>query len=99
MKKQRDILFILISGFILTVIWIAATVKHNVDTSTVSKDLQIEVQPIEPNFDLKTLGKIKERHNVDPSFEIGAHIASSSSVSPTPTITITPTGSASVSAR
>lgn len=103
MKRQKDLLLLLISGFILTVIWIVATVKHNIDTSTISDALRVEVTSIVPKFDTKTLDVIKSKTNVDPRFEVQTPLASPSAATPTPTkipsITVTPTGTASKSAR
>lgn len=105
MKRQRDILFLLISGFILTAIWISSAVYHNYASSTITDALQLEINPIDPRFDTKTLDQIKSRNDIEPVFE--AQVASNSAPTPTPTseilkttrVTITPTISASPSAR
>ena len=103
MKKHKDILVLVISGFSLTVIWIASNVYHNHATSTVSETLQLQVNPIEPRFDTDTLERIKLRKVVDPKFE-AQPVASPSAPSQTPantssTPTLTPSLSATPSGR
>lgn len=86
--KQKDILFIFISSFIVVVAWISFNIYHIWATSTVSEDLQLELTPIAPAFDARTMGQLKTRENINPIFESQA----SASASPTPVkITLTPT--------
>lgn len=88
--KQKDILFIFISSFIVVAAWIGFNIYHIWATSTVSEDLQLELTPIAPAFDDQTMGQLKTRENINPIF---ASQASASAV-PTPIQKIvTPTAS------
>jgi hypothetical protein len=68
--KKKDILVILIPSFICVLAWIIFSVIHSYLSPTVSKSINIEVTPIEPNFDTKTLELIKQRQVIEPIFEI-----------------------------
>ncbi len=84
MKRiEKDILFVLISSFVLTVAWIGFNLYHKWATSTISSSLQIQIKPIEPDFDLKTLEKLKTREKISP-------VSEAKSLSPT----VSPTGTA-----
>ena len=61
---QKDILIFTISMFAIVVLWISFNVFHTWATSTVSKDLQIQIVPIEAKFDVETLNKLKNRQKV-----------------------------------
>ena len=65
-RVEKDILFILISGFILTLLWIGFNLHHRWVTTTISEDMQLQIAPIAPNFDLATLEKLKKRDKVAP---------------------------------
>ncbi len=82
-RVERDILFVLISSFVLTVAWVGFNLYHKWATSTISDSLQIQIKPIRPDFDLRTLEKLKAREKVSPVFE-------AKSPSPTPTIAVPP---------
>jgi hypothetical protein len=66
---QKDILFILISSFIVVVAWVSFNIYHIWATSTVSPDLQLELTPISPSFDPLTMEQLKTRENIEPLFE------------------------------
>lgn len=68
--KRREILFLIISTFILVVVWVGFSVYHNAVTSTISQALSIQITPISPTFDMQTFEKLKEREKVSPLFEI-----------------------------
>ncbi|HEX7041878.1 MAG TPA: hypothetical protein VF189_01380 [Patescibacteria group bacterium] len=84
--KQRDLLFFLTSFCIVVLAWIAFTVVHNSLTSTISGQTLQAISPINPNFDMDTLKKIKTRIVVNPAFTISAV----PTTSVTPAITPTP---------
>lgn len=67
--KQKEILLILVSIFVLVLIWIALSIYHNAVTSTIPQALSIQIAPISPDFDKETLEKIKKRKVVQPSWE------------------------------
>ena len=59
--KRKDILLLLIPGFILTIFWIAFTVYHNHITPTISTDLQEQIMPINPSFNTNVIEKLRQR--------------------------------------
>lgn len=67
--KQRDLLLLLISTFILVVFWIGFSIYHKSVTSTISETLSTQIAPINPNFDSKTIEKIKKRKVIVPIYE------------------------------
>src|SRR5437764_655690 len=92
-KTQKDILFILISSFIMVVLWIGFNIYHIWITSTISQDIQLQLTPIAPNFDPATIQQLKTRENINPSFERAQQPSPSAPV-PTPSAApiITPSG-------
>lgn len=90
--KQKDILFLLISAFILVIAWIIFSIYHKSITSTISETLSVQIVPINPNFDATTLEKIKERNSVAPLYQI------QQIPTPTPSLQISPTQTGSPSA-
>lgn len=81
--KAKELLFIAISSFVLTVIWIASNVYHSYATSTIDTLLKLQIIPISPTFDTVTIGKIKDRQTIQP--------VTTSFIPATPTPTISPT--------
>lgn len=69
-KAQKDILYISISIFIVTAIWVASNLYHAYVTSTITPDLKIQIVPIAPNFNTNIVQKIKNRKRIAPVFEI-----------------------------
>lgn len=67
--KQKDILLLVIPFFILVVIFIIFSVYHNSVTSTISENLNIQITPISPTFDQKTISNLKKRDKVEPLFD------------------------------
>lgn len=59
--KQKDILFLLIPGFLLTLFWIGFTIYHNHTTPTISTDLQEQIIPISPTFNTSVIDSLKQR--------------------------------------
>ncbi|MFH1832751.1 MAG: hypothetical protein ABH816_01100 [Candidatus Levyibacteriota bacterium] len=79
--KQKEILWFLISTFILVVLWIVLSIYHNSVTSTISKPLAIQIMPIKPNFDKETINRLKERKVINPVLQLQEKIF----ISPSPT--------------
>ncbi|HVA96869.1 MAG TPA: hypothetical protein VND99_04390 [Candidatus Acidoferrales bacterium] len=84
-NKQKDILFILISSFIVIVAWIAFNIYHIYITSTISEAIQLQLAPITATFDPATIQQLKTRENIVPVYDLQTG-ASQSAVIPTPTI-------------
>lgn len=78
--KQRDIILLAVSYFLLVVIWLVFSIYHNSVTSNIPEAVNIQVSPINPQFDEKTILELKQRENILPSFEVtsGAEIKVSS---------------------
>ena len=55
--------------FILIVAWISFNIYHNAVKSTIPENLNIQIFPITPFFDTKTIEKIKNRQRVVPLYE------------------------------
>jgi hypothetical protein len=68
-RAEKDILFIIISSFVLTVIWIGFNLYHKWVTTTIAPDVQVQIEPISSDFDLATLEKLKSRVKIAPFFE------------------------------
>ncbi|HWY79981.1 MAG TPA: hypothetical protein VNW29_06525 [Candidatus Sulfotelmatobacter sp.] len=83
-NKQKDILFILISSFVVVFAWIVFNIIHILSNSTVSPDVQAQLMPIPPNFDSRVMQQLKSRENINPLFENQASTSAT-------TITTTPT--------
>lgn len=67
--KQREILLIIGSFFGLVLLYFVFSVYHNYVTSTIPEDLNIQITPISPTFDEKTISDLKKRGNVSPLFQ------------------------------
>lgn len=78
--KQKDLLFILASSSLLTVIWIGLSIYSSAITSTISDTLGIQIMPIEPTFDRAAIESMKKRDRVSPSFELRIQ----TTITPTP---------------
>jgi len=97
--KRKDILFFTITIFIFVCAWVIFSVFHNAKTSTLSDQLNVQIQPIDPHFDSKTMSSLKSRTQIQDYY------ASDTSLSPTQTqiplantaLVISPTKSASSS--
>jgi hypothetical protein len=86
---KRDILFILISSFVVVAAWIGFNLYHITVTSTVSPNIQKHLTPIDPTFNTQTIQALKNRLNVVPAFERQA--TASNTAAPTPTTQVIPT--------
>lgn len=82
--KQKDILVILIPAFIVTVLWVIFSVYHNYVTSTIKDPLTYQIIPIEGNFNIEGINKIKNRKNFNPAY----NFEGGTSTTPTPTPSI-----------
>lgn len=68
-NRHKDILFILISSFVVVVAWIGFNIHHIYVTSTISEELQLQLAPIDARFDTDTIQRLKSRQRVNPAFE------------------------------
>lgn len=83
-------MLLLVPSFIMVVAWVIFNIYHSSVTSTISENLNTQISPISPTFDMKTVDEIKKRKNINPNYEFQAPKAtevpqpSSRSASPTP---------------
>lgn len=70
MMKIKDLLFIAISFFTLVFIWIVFNIYHNIVTSTIPESTNIQIAPIEKNFDTKIIDALKRREKIIPIFDL-----------------------------
>lgn len=68
--KQKDFLFIIILFFIAVLVWIGGSIYHSSVSSTISEDVSQNIAPIAPNFDTKTIDKLKVREKINPVFNL-----------------------------
>jgi len=68
--KQKDILIILILLFIVVVAWVGSSIYRSIVSSTISEATNVDISPITPIFDTKTIDKLKQRQKISPSFEL-----------------------------
>lgn len=83
--KQREIYLLLISSFILVVFWVAFSIYHNSVTSTISQTLNVQIIPINPSFDTKTINNIKKRPEITPIYQLEK--TTTEELTPTPVAT------------
>ncbi len=92
--KKRDLLFIVVSGFILVIVWMGFNIYHSAITSTIPEATSIQIAPITPRFDTETINGLKSREKTSPVFERNISPtpqATTSAVLETPTIIPSPT--------
>lgn len=96
--KRREILFLLISIFILVVAWIGFNIYHSRVTSTISDPLSISISPISPDFNSKDIQALKNRKKIVPVFDTTTIATPSPTLSPTatPSSSLTPSPSPSI---
>ncbi|OGH09740.1 MAG: hypothetical protein A2152_03970 [Candidatus Levybacteria bacterium RBG_16_35_6] len=68
--KQREVYLLLISSFVLVVFWIGFSIYHNSVTSTIPQTLNIQIIPINPDFNSKAISDIKTRPEVTPLYQL-----------------------------
>ncbi len=67
--KRKDIIILLTSLTILTILWVVFNIYHTSVTSTITDSLSIQIQPITPNFDIKTIEQLKQRARISPLYQ------------------------------
>jgi hypothetical protein len=68
--KHKDIILLLVSALLLVIAWVAFNIYHNSVTSTTPEALEKEALIISPDFDEKTIDKLKERKRVVPVYDL-----------------------------
>jgi len=89
-NTKKDILFVLISSFIVVVAWVAFNIYHIYITSTINETIQTQLIPITPIFDPQTIKDLQKRIDIVPIFSIQATTISSESATPSPAVSPAP---------
>lgn len=88
---KQDILFVLISSFIVVVAWIGFNIYHIWVTSTIDEEVQMQLTPIDPRFDTTVIENVKSRNQIEPAFSKQDNASPAAVLSPTPPPVSTPT--------
>lgn len=94
--RQKDILFVLISSFLVVVAWISFNIYHINVTSTIPDKVQAQLEPIDGQFDPAVREQLKKRSKVNPIYEKQG--AADPKTTVTPTQAPVPTGPTTASA-
>nr|MBI5455637.1 hypothetical protein [Candidatus Levybacteria bacterium] len=89
---KKDLVILLSSIFIFVFIWIVFNIYHNSISSTIPEAINAQLFFIAPNFDTKTIDKLKKRQSVTPIFQSGTPI--NPTISPSEVIQVISSGSA-----
>ena len=60
-KIEQNILVLLIVTMITIFVWAGLSIYRSFTKSTAPEVLKEQIEPLDPNFDLETLGSLKER--------------------------------------
>ncbi len=90
MFKRKDVIFILWLTFITVAAWVGFNIYHIAVTSTIDQELQLQITPIDSNFDTDTINTLKARERIEPLYQFPDSIGVETA-SPTAEILITPT--------
>lgn len=83
--KKRELVTILGSLLVLTILWVVFTIYHNLTTSTIKDPLTIQIIPISGKFDTKTLDDLKKRDQINPDYQAKANPSPSPEANNNPT--------------
>jgi hypothetical protein len=95
--KQKDILLILVPSFIVVVAWIIFNIYHSSVSSTISENLNMQIIPISPLFDQKTISAIKKRQQFEPIYQTNTTASIAASPTPQPSPSVLPSSASSSS--
>ena len=90
---RKDILFLFISVFLVVFAWIGFSLHHRWVTSTIDEEIQLQLEPIDPTFDMQTIEELRSREDIAPLNDVDETAKSlSPTIAPTPPLstTITP---------
>lgn len=63
--KEKDLFYLVISIFVLSVLWIGFNIYNSFATSTIDEVLQEQITPINPTFDTATIEQLKKRESIN----------------------------------
>lgn len=70
--KEKDLLYLVVSSFILTILWVGFNIYDSIATSTITEVLKVQIAPISPEFDPATIEKIRAREIIAPAYTFTA---------------------------
>lgn len=82
--KQKDLYYLVLSSFILTLLWVGFNIYDTIATTTISEALQVQIRPINPDFDPTTIQALKKRQQINPTFTFTPQ-GGATATTPTPT--------------
>ena|SRR3989338_6838474 len=86
--RQKDIITIIIPIVIFIIVWVLFNIYHNAATSTISESLNINIQPITPDFNIRALSEVKKRERIEPLYQMDRVEPLTPTQSPLPSPTI-----------
>lgn len=89
--KRKDAILFFGAICMLVFVWIGFSIYHTSVTSTIEEPLTVQIIPIQPVFDTKTIGQLKQREKVSPLLEGNQIATPSGKPTPTPTKATLPT--------
>lgn len=93
--KQQDIIFFLVSSCVVVFVWIAFSIIHSSQTSTISDETTQIIQPISATFDTTTLNFMAKKQNIASETTIKlvspTETTTIQGATPTPTVVAIPT--------
>lgn len=92
--KKKDIFTLLIPTLIFVFAWIGFGIYYSTVKSTISEELNMQITPLSPNFDTKTIDELKKRQSVTPIYQTNQSTQNSLIV-PTPIVTLPISGTSS----
>lgn len=80
--KQQQLLLLFLYAFIIIIAWIAFNLYNKSVTSTITKEQQTQITPLDPAFNEQAVEKLKTRENITPSYQLPAVILQTPSPTP-----------------
>lgn len=78
--KPKEVLFITVSIFIVVIAYIGFNIYHNYKISTISPALSIQIAPIDPSFDTRTIKEAKKRNKITPDLSANSSASTAAQV-------------------
>lgn len=69
MSRQQELVWILCSAAVITIIWMGSTFYHAFITPTITEPLTTLLRPIPDRFDTRIIERIIEREETTPSYD------------------------------
>lgn len=101
----KGLLYLAILTTVVMISWVGFGIYHNFTTSTINADTSIAITPIPPQFDKRTIEKMKSKKSIDADLNKTKAEISTTPQSETPiatassAATVTPAASSSPSSQ